>query len=163
MKSASSEPNELSQPEILPGLIEQTGRSPLVMLRDTERSLRTKALETVTPVLPENLSEPLAAAAARADVTLNQLAAIDLKSITDDDLRPARIRVGLVWVGLGALMMVFLTLYLSTLHSNQSVAEQVYHYWHVYVGLLGVGITGLFMLGREILRLRLLDDEQHHD
>lgn len=136
----------------VPEFAEPPVRQPLVLLRDTERSLRYRALDAFTPILPEKLAESLGEASLIADDSLEQLAEIDLEQISDAELRPFRIRVGLVMVGFGALMMVFLLLYLNTLHPELSPTEQMQHYWYQYIWFVCIGVTGFFMLGREAMR-----------
>lgn len=125
---------------------------PLVVLRDTERSLRVKALETVTPILPEAVATNLGEVSVVADQSLEQLARIDLDSITDAELKSVRIQVGLAFVGFGALAMAFLLLYLYTLHPDLTAVDQVRQYWYQYIWFACLGVSGLFMLGREAMR-----------
>jgi hypothetical protein len=132
---------------------EPIARKPLVILRDTERSLRQRTITALVPVLPEELAENLGEASLVADESLEKLAAIDLDEITDSELQPARIKVGLVFVGFGALMMVFLLLYLNTLHPELSPLAQIQHYWYQYIWFVSLGVAGLFMLGREAMRV----------
>ncbi|HIK14842.1 MAG TPA: hypothetical protein IGS53_06050 [Leptolyngbyaceae cyanobacterium M33_DOE_097] len=132
-----------------PASSEQTA---LVILRDTERSLRETTVTILAPILPEPLAVRLGEASILADASLEELAEIDLDSISVQELRPVRIRMGLLWVGMGALSMLLLLLYLSALHSEFSPGEQIYHYWHHYVWFVSIGISGMFMLGREALR-----------
>lgn len=138
-------------------------RPTLVVLRDTERSLRTKTLDTVTPILPAALADRLGEAAIVADTTLDTLAAIDLDTITEAELQPARIRMGLLFVGLGALSMVCLLLFLNTLHPQLSPAQQVIKYWHQYIWFVSIGVAGMFMLGRETLRPKVEVDSCHQE
>lgn len=134
-------------------------RQPLVLLRDTERSLRRQTITTLAPILPQKLARNLGKTSLVADEWLDQLAAIDLDQISDAELRPARLQVGLVLVGFGALMMVFLLLYLNTLHPELSPVQQMHQYWYQYVWFVCLGVAGLFMLGREVMRPPFLLDE----
>lgn len=127
-------------------------RKPLVLLRDTERSLRRKTVETLTPILPEPLAINLGEASLVAEESLEQLAAIDLDEITDADLQPARIKMGLMFVGFGALAIVFLLLYFNTLHPELTPVQQVRHYWYQYIWFVSFGVAGMFVLGREAMR-----------
>jgi hypothetical protein len=135
-----------------PEFAEPIARKPLVLLRHTERSLRVKTVDAIAPLLPEKVALNLGEASLIADESLEQLAEIDLDAITDEDLRPARIQMGMLFIGFGALAMAFLLMVLYLLHPEMSMTEQVYHYWHQYVWFAGLGISGLFMMGREAMR-----------
>lgn len=135
-----------------PEVIELNQRQPLVLLRDTERSLRLSTLETLTPLLPERIAANLEQASTVADESLDQLAAIDVSRISDAELRPVRLQMGLLFVGFGALGVLFLMLYLQTLHPALTPAAQIRQYWHDYVWCVSLGIAGMFMLGREAMR-----------
>jgi hypothetical protein len=134
------------------GFVDLTPGGPLVLLRDTERSLRSKTIEVITPLLPEDLAHNLEEASLLAEESLNELAEIDLDEITDEELKPVRIQMGLLFIGFGALSMAFLMLLLYTLHPELSTGEQIHQFWYQYVWFLGLGVSGLFMLGREAMR-----------
>ena len=125
---------------------------PLVLLRDTERSLRRKTVATLAPLVSAELAARLGEASLVAEESLEKLAEIDLAEIDDRALQPARILVGLTFVGFGALAMVFLMLGFSTLHPDWTLADQMHHYWYPYVLLVGLGVAGMFTLGREAMR-----------
>ncbi len=125
---------------------------PLVLLRHTERSLRHRTLAIVAPLLPETVAINLGETSLVAEEALEQLAEIDTSTISDTELQPARIKMGLIFVGFGALAMVFLLLYLSTLHPELNSVQQVQRYWYQYVWFVCLGVAGLFMLGREAMR-----------
>jgi hypothetical protein len=127
-------------------------RQPLVLLRNTERSLREKTVSTIVPLLPEDLATTVNEASQKANESLDQLAKIDLNSMTDAELKSARTLIGLTFVGFGSLAMLFLALCLSTLHPELNAIAQIHDYWHQYVWLLAMGVAGLVMLGREALR-----------
>ncbi|MEB3180457.1 MAG: hypothetical protein VKL59_15725 [Nostocaceae cyanobacterium] len=127
-------------------------RNPLVLLRDTEALLRKPTVATLTPILPAKLSNNLQQASSVADESLNELAEIDLEEISDWELRPARIRIGLSFVGFGALMIVLLLLYLKTLHPELSPVQQIQAYWYQYIWFVCFGVAGMFILGREAMR-----------
>ncbi|MFN6570319.1 hypothetical protein A6770_12480 [Nostoc minutum NIES-26] len=129
-----------------------TARKPLELLRDTEGLLRRPTVATLVPILPSKLSNRLQAASTLADNSLKELAEIDIEQINDWELRPARIRVGLCFVGFGALMILVLLLYLNTLHAQLNAVEQIQHFWHQYIWFVCLGITGMFILGREAMR-----------
>ncbi|MBW4521537.1 MAG: hypothetical protein KME16_17805 [Scytolyngbya sp. HA4215-MV1] len=149
-----SEPIEFAEPP---------ARTPLVLLQATERSLRLKTVEILAPILPEKTATSLTEVSQVAEESLQKLAEIDLDEITDEDLKPARIQVGLAFVGFGALMMVFLLLYLYTLHPEINAADQVKEYWYQYIWFVGLGVAGMFMLGREAMRPRRLTDQETLD
>ena len=127
-------------------------QSPLERLRDTEQWLRHRTLGTIVPVLPEEAALKVQEASEVADETLEQLAAIDLTSIDDRALRSPRIFMGLAFVGFGALMILFLLVYLSATHPELNAIDRIQNYWYQYVWFVCVGIAGMFMLGREAMR-----------
>lgn len=129
-----------------------TTRKPLELLRDTEALLRRPAVETLTPILPPKLSNKLQTTSSLAEESLKELAEINLEEIGDFDLRPARIRVGLSFVGFGALMTVILLLHLKTLNLQFNSIEQMRQYWYQYVWFVCLGVAGMFILGREAMR-----------
>lgn len=143
-----------------PEFAEPKKPQPLVLLRDTERSLRVKTLESLAPVLPHGIAENLGEVSIIADHSLDQLAKVDLNSITDRELRPVRIQMGLIFIGFGALTMAFLLLFLSTLYPQLSPIEQIYHFWYQYVWFVCLGVAGLFMVGREAMRPGFESDSQ---
>lgn len=129
-----------------------TTRKPLELLRDTEAVLRRPTVATLVPILPPKLGSNLQIASSLAEESLHELAEIDLETISDWELRPLRIRIGLSFVGFGALMTVLLLLYLNTLYSQLSPIEQIGKHWHQYVWFVCLGVTGMFILGREAMR-----------
>lgn len=129
-----------------------TTRKPLELLRDTEALLRRPTVATLSLILPPKLSNRFQASSSLADDSFKELAEIDLDSISDFELRPARILVGLSFVGFGALMILMLLLYLNTLHPQLNTVEQIRQYWYQYVWFVSLGVTGMFLLGREAMR-----------
>ncbi|MBE9201866.1 MULTISPECIES: hypothetical protein [unclassified Nodularia (in: cyanobacteria)] len=127
-------------------------RQPLELLRYTEAVLRRPAVATLAPILPPKLSQKLQVASSVADESLQELAEINLEQISDFELRPARIYIGLSFVGFGALMILVLLLYLNTLHPEINRIEQIRQYWYEYVWFVSLGVTGMFILGREAMR-----------
>jgi cytosine/uracil/thiamine/allantoin permease len=87
-----------------------------------------------------------------ADESLKELAEIDLEEISDFELRPARIFIGLSFVGFGALIVLVLVLYLNTLHPELNTVGQIRQYWYQYIWFVSLGIAGMFLLGREAMR-----------
>jgi hypothetical protein len=129
-----------------------TVRKPLEVLRDTEALLRRPTVATLTPILPSKLSNRLQVASTVADDSLRELAEIDLQQISDFELQPIRIRVGLSFVGFAALMILLLLLYLHTLHPKLNTVEQLRQYWYQYAWCVSLGVAGMFILGREAMR-----------
>jgi hypothetical protein len=129
-----------------------TSRKPLQLLRDTEALLRRPTVATLSPILPPKLSNKIQATSSLADDSFKELAEIDLDTISDFELQPVRIRVGLSFVGFGALMILVLLLYLNTLHPELRTGEQIRQYWYQYVWFVSLGVAGMFMLGREAMR-----------
>ncbi len=127
-------------------------RSPLILLRDTERSLRLKTVETIAPLLPSETAMNLGETSQAADEFLDELAKIDLDTITDTELKPARIMAGLTFIGFSGLMLMFLLVYLSNLHPKLSAVAQIQSYWYQYVWFISLGVAGLAVLGREAMR-----------
>ncbi|MEH1922898.1 hypothetical protein [Nostoc sp.] len=129
-----------------------TTRKPLQLLRDTEALLRHPTVATLSPILPPKLSNRFQETSSLADESFKELAEIDLNTISDFELRSARILVGLSLVGFGALMILVLLLYLTTLHPELSTVEKIRQYWYQYVWFVSLGVTGMFILGREAMR-----------
>jgi hypothetical protein len=127
-------------------------RKPLELLRDTEALLRRPTVATLVPILPPKLSNKLQTASSVAEESLKELAEINLEEIGDFDLRPARIRVGLSFVGFGALMILILLLHLKTLNLQFNSIEQMQQFWYQYVWFVCLGVAGMFILGREAMR-----------
>jgi hypothetical protein len=129
-----------------------TNRKPLEILCNTEALLRRPTVATLTPLLPPKFSNTLQAASTVADESLKELAEIELEEISDLELRPARIFIGLSFVGFGALIVLVLLLYLNTLHPELSTVEQIRQYWYQYIWFVNLGVAGMFLLGREAMR-----------
>lgn len=127
-------------------------RKPLELLRDTERSLRVKTVSAIAPLLPSEIAMNLGEASQVADQSLDQLAEIDIDEITDDDLKSARILMGLTFTGFGGLMMIFLLFYLRTLHPELTPTQQIQNYWYQYAWFVSLGVAGLAVLAREAMR-----------
>lgn len=133
---------------------EPSARKPLELLRNTEALLRRKTVKTLVPVLPRTVGSSLQETSAVAEDALKALAEIDLDKISDFELQPIRIQIGLSFIGFGALFIAWLILYLYTLHPELTPVEQIRKYWYQYVWLVSLGVTGMFMLGREAMRSR---------
>jgi hypothetical protein len=124
----------------------------LELLRDTEAFLRRPTVSMLVSVLPPKLGRNLQTASFLADDALNQLAEVDLEKISDFELQPARVQVGLCFVGFSALMIIVLLLYLKTLHPELSAIAQIGKHWYQYVWFVSLGVAGMFILGREAMR-----------
>ena len=73
---------------------------------------------------------------------------------TTTELQPARLQIGLFFVGSGATSLALLWLYLKWVCPEFGPAEQMTYYWQPYIWFVGLGVAGLFMLGREVMRSR---------
>ncbi len=136
-------------------------RKPLELLRNTEAYLRRPTVAKLVPILPPKLSQNLQTASSLADESWQELAEIDLDQISDREMHTARIRVGLSFVGFGALMVVVLLLYLNTIHPELNPFQQMGKYWYEYIWFVCLGVAGMFILGREAMRPR--EHLQHSD
>lgn len=147
------EPEVISTPTPeVPKFAEPPAGKSLKLLRDTEALLRRPTVKTLAPILPVPMANRLQDASWLAEESLNHLAQIDLKAISDEELRPARILVGLTFVGFGALAILLLLLYLSALHPELSLNQAMRNYWYEYVWFVCLGVAGMFILGREAMR-----------
>jgi hypothetical protein len=144
------------------GFAEPPSRKPLEFLRDTEGLLRRQTVDVLAPILPQPLANKLQVTSVVAEDSLSQLAEIDIDRISDLELQPARILIGLSFVGFGGLAIALLILYLCALHPKLSPFEQIRRYWHQYIWFVCLGVTGLFMLGREAMRTRLQNHLNSH-
>jgi hypothetical protein len=127
-------------------------RKPLELLRDTEAWLRRPTVAILSPILPPKLSRKFQETSFLAEESLQDLAKIDINQIDDFELQPARIFIGLTFVGFGALMILVLLLYVNTLHPKLSTVEEIRNYWYQYIWFVSLGVTGMFILGREAMR-----------
>lgn len=127
-------------------------RKPLEVFYDAERSLRTKTVSAIVPMLPPQVATNLETVSQNADRSIESISKIDFETITDAELKTPRILVGLTFVGFGSLMMMFLSLFLSTIHPELSPANQLYEYWHQFAWFVCLGVAGLTVLGREAMR-----------
>lgn len=114
-------------------------------------------LKQTPEVLPDLLLEPLERELEEAPSLgviefLQELNWDVIRSVSDRDLRPARIQVGLTFVGFGSLMLVFLLLYIYGVHPELRALEHIGSYWYPYIWFVSLGVSGLFMLGRESMR-----------
>ncbi|HEY9700883.1 MAG TPA: hypothetical protein V6C58_00460 [Allocoleopsis sp.] len=140
------------KPEIKPIELAYQQKAPLVFLRDTETLIRQKTVANLLPILPEKLATNLQEISQIADESLQELAQIDLDTITQEELRYPRIAIGLTFVGFSALLILFLLMYIHTLHPEFNLREIMQNYWYEYIFFLCFGVTGMFLLGRESMR-----------
>ncbi len=131
---------------------EPVERKPLEIFYDAERSMRTRTVSAIVPMLPPDLATNLETVSQKADRSIGVISKIDFATITDAELKTPRILVGLTFVGFSSLMMMFLSLFLSTIHPELSPANQIYEYWHQFAWLVCLGVAGLTVLGREAMR-----------
>ncbi len=127
---------------------------PLVRLRNIEALLRRHSVAILMLIVPLSVEYRLRRASNLAEEALAKLAEIDLETISETELQPVRIRVGLSFVGFGALSTALLLLYLSTLHPELDSIAQIRRYWYQYIWFVCLGVAGLFVLGREAMRSR---------
>ena len=73
---------------------------------------------------------------------------------TTAELQPARLRVGLFFVGSGAISLTLLWLYIKWVYPEFGLAEQMTYFWQPYIWFVGLGVSGLFMLGRGVMRAK---------
>ena len=73
---------------------------------------------------------------------------------TTAELQPARLQVGLFFVGSGAISLTLLWLYIKWVCPEFGPVEQMTYFWQPYIWFVGLGVAGLFMLGREAMRGR---------
>ncbi|MCT7950949.1 hypothetical protein NG798_14210 [Ancylothrix sp. C2] len=91
-----------------------------------------------------------------------EAAKIDRDSITDWQMKPARIYTGLTFTGFSALGLVLLMFYISRFHPEFARTEWVKYFWYQYILLVSLGVAGMSMLGREALR-RPLKEQNYLD
>lgn len=127
-------------------------RQPFKILRNTEALVRRPTVAALVPILPPKLSENLQEASDIAEDSLEELAEIDLEQINDWELRPYRMRIALSFVGFSSLMIIILALFLTTLHPEMSPTQQMGKFWSEYIWFVCLGVTGMFLLGREAMR-----------
>ena len=132
--------------------IEITDRKPLEILRDTEGLIRRQAVAAIVPIVSQPLATKIESASEVAEDSLSLLAEIDLDAISDVELQPARIFVGLSFVGFGALAIALLALFVYSLYPQLTPQQQIHQYWYPYIFFVSLGVTGLLILGREIMR-----------
>ena len=129
-----------------------SSKKPLVLFKDTESWLRRKSIAAITPVLsPESVAR-LQTISAWAEEFFQELTRIEFKQISDAQLRVPRISIGLAFVGFASLLLLLLALYLNFLHPHSSFREELHNYWYQYSFIVSLGVSGMFVLGREAMR-----------
>lgn len=122
-------------------------------LPDPDETLSLTVVEGLElTVQPVPVSVTLKKNSTAAKAFLSELVKIDRKSISDQELQPARIQIGLTFVGFSALAMVLLLLHISSLHPEYSLGERIEAYWYQYIWFVCMGVAGMMILGRESLR-----------
>jgi hypothetical protein len=77
---------------------------------------------------------------------------IDSSQLDDLDLHAPRMQMGLTFIGFSALGLVFLLIWSYTFHPEFDWKVRVSEYWYPYVGLASLGVAGLIVLAREVIR-----------
>lgn len=141
---------EFADPEVL---------APLELVPVTEISLDLEVPEDAN--LPIALADLLVPSSDAAEVQIPLMEQIkrELEDVGDEDLKPARIQIGLLFVGVSALLLMSLLLYITAMHPGLTVKQQMLRYWSEYVGFVGLGVAGLMMLGREAMRSPSISEE----
>lgn len=141
---------EFADPEVL---------APLELVPVTEISLDLEVPQDANlPIALADLSAP-SSDAAEVQIPLMEQIKRELEDVGDEDLKPARIQIGLLFVGVSALLLMSLLLYITAMHPGLTVKQQMLRYWSEYVGFVGLGVAGLMMLGREAMRSPPISEE----
>jgi hypothetical protein len=127
-------------------------QKPLEILYGTEGFLRRRIVKVIHPFLSTKVADDFQDTSWLAEESLQELATIDVEEIGDRELQPSRILIGLTFVGISALLVSFLLLYLSTTHSELSLRQQISSHWYQYIFSVCLGVTGMLLLGREAMR-----------
>lgn len=80
---------------------------------------------------------------------------IERHRISDQALQPARIQIGLMFVGFSALSLMLVLLHSHTMYSGLTSVQQIQRYWEPYITFVCMGVAGMMMLGREAMRPRV--------
>ncbi len=84
-----------------------------------------------------------------AEEFFQELITIELKQISDAQLRIARIWIGLAFVGFASLLLLLLALDLNFLHPQLNSREKLHNCWYHYSLIVSLGVSGMFVLGGE--------------
>jgi hypothetical protein len=143
---------EFADPEVLP---------PLELVPVTEISLDLEVLQDANlPIALADISVPSSQTdAGEVEISLIEQIKQELQEVGDEDLKPARIQMGLLFIGVSALLLMSLLLYITAMHPGLTVKQQMLRYWSEYVGFVGLGVAGLMMLGREAMRSPEISEE----
>lgn len=155
MKSESNSPELIRQvqdiktPLFLAPVFEQ---KPLKIFYGAEGFLRRRVVKTMYPLLPLEIAADLQDTSLLAEESLQELATINVEEVSDRELQSPRILISLTFIGFSGLLISFLLLYLSTTHPHLSLKQQIGYYWYQYIFSVCLGVTGLLLLGREVMR-----------
>lgn len=127
-------------------------QKPLEILYGTEGFLRRRIIKVIHPFLSPEVAEDIQDTSWLAEESLQELATINVEEISDRELQSSRILIGLTFVGISALLVSFLLLYLSTTHSELSLQQQISSHWYQYIFSVCLGVAGMLLLGREAMR-----------
>ena len=127
-------------------------QKPLEIFYGTEGFLRRWVVRTMSPLLPPEVGADLQDTSLLAEESLQELAAIKVEEVSDRELQSPRILISLTFIGFSGLLISFLLLYLSTTHPHLSLKQQIGYYWYQYIFSVCLGVTGLLLLGREVIR-----------
>ncbi len=155
MKFNSNSPEPIKQiknPQIPLFLAPAFEQKPLEILYGTEGFLRRWLVQTMYPLLPPEKAADLQDTSLLAEESLQELSTINVEEFSDRELQSPRILISLTFIGFSALMVSFLLLYLSTTHPHLSLKQQIGYYWYQYIFSVCLGVTGLLLLGREVMR-----------
>ncbi len=158
MKFESNSPEPIKQiknlqiPLFLAPAFEQ---KPLEILYSTEGILRRRLVQIMNPFLSPEKAADLQDTSLLAEESLQELATINVEEFSDRELQSPRILISLTFIGFSGLLISFLLLYLSTNHPHLSLKQQIGYYWYQYIFSVCLGVTGLLLLGREVIRADL--------
>ena len=96
-------------------------QKPLEILYGTEGFLRRRVVQTIYPLLPPEVGADLQDTSLLAEESLQELAAIKVEEVSDQELQSPRILISLTFIGFSGLLISFLLLYLSTTHPHLSL------------------------------------------
>ncbi|MEB3829854.1 hypothetical protein [Phormidium sp. CCY1219] len=139
-------------PEQLPETLdfaEDPEREPLELLPVREGTVQLEQ--------PRNTCLPVAVSDARSEDLEGDRWGVEeikfaLKNITDEELQPARVYVGLTFIGFSALLLMSLLFYIKAMHPGLTFEQEMLRYWHQYIGFVCLGVAGMMMVGREAMR-----------
>ncbi len=143
---------DFKEPEALPPL-------ELMPVREGSLDLEVPDDANLPIALADVCVPPSQADAAEVQISLIEQIKQELQEVGDEELKPARIQMGLLFTGVSALLLMSLLLYITAMHPGLTVKQQMLRYWSEYVGFVGLGVAGLMMLGREAMRSPDISEE----